>query len=63
MRAGCRLFKHYGMFEFLFHGERPVALTVLNLPVLPAPRPPPLDESVTQADWLINNPPPDTNVS
>jgi hypothetical protein len=59
LRTERRLFKHYGMFEFLLHGKRPVTLTVLTLPVVPPPLPPPLDESVTQEDWLINNPPSD----
>jgi hypothetical protein len=59
LRTERRLFKHYGMFEFLLQGKRPVALTVLTLPVVPPPLPPPLDESVAQEDWLINNPPSD----
>lgn len=52
------LFKHYGMYEFAFHGERSINRTVLDFPIGLPQAPAPLDEAVSTADWLVNNPPP-----
>lgn len=52
------LFKHYGMYEFAFHGERSINRMVLDFPIGLPQAPAPLDEAVSTADWLVNNPPP-----
>ena len=61
--VSCSLFQHYGMYEFAFQGDRPVATQVIALPIMTPHAPAMLDEAVPHDEWVVNNPPTDANAS